>query len=87
MEIPLLPPVKYLRGFDPHLLLLFFRSQKDIEGKKDIKLSIEAERKFFLRLEAQNRIMIKVICIKGWFAEFKAWSSKLIPFTYKVKLP
>jgi len=29
----------------------FSRSQKDIEGRKDIKIAMEAERKFFLRYE------------------------------------
>ena len=37
------------------------RSQKDIEGKKDIKLSIEAERKFFLRVGHCKKYVIKLV--------------------------
>ena len=37
------------------------RSQKDIEGKKDIKLSIEAERKFFLRFGHFKKYVVKLV--------------------------
>ena len=33
------------------------RSQKDIEGRKDIKIAVAAERKFFLRYLANNLVL------------------------------
>lgn len=39
-----------IEAADTTNLFFTFRSQKDIEGRKDIKIAVEAERKFFLRL-------------------------------------